>query len=369
MQGNLNRIHMFSSRPAHMLTCAALAVAFAAAPALSPAAAFADSSASEARLAASRQQVEQATQTLQEAEDNVADLQALIDQNTADIAEIEAQLPAQRQRAAEAMRAQYKYQKSTNSFLSAVLGITSLDDAISTLAYMDTIEEANTAEIERLNDMEAELQEKKAELTEAKTQADAERQKAADALAEAQRVRSEAQAEAEAAAAAQMAALSGESAAAAGEGADAGNTSNTANQAGQTVQASVAGGAVDWNLSEADFVATWTARIDAYLDGSPLAGYGAVFAQAAWDNGLDPRFSPAIACTESTKGTYCFRDYNAWGWMTSRQFSSWEESISAHVAFLAANYGPTLTPEGAQRYCPPTWQDWYNKVASQMNLI
>lgn len=369
MQGNLNRIHMISKRPARMLTCAALAVAFATAPMLSPASAYADSGTAESRLEESRRQVEQATSALQEAEDNVDALQALIDQNTADIAEIEAQLPAQRERAAEAMRAQYKYQKSTNSLLGAVLGITSLDDAISTLTYMDTIEEANTAEIERLNDMEAELQEKKVELTEAKTQADAERQKAADALAEAQRVRSEAQAEAEAAAAAQLAQLAGQTSAAQGEGADAGNASNTGNQEGQTASASLAGGAVDWNLTEQDFVATWTARIDAYLDGSPLAGYGAVFAQAAWDNGLDPRFSPAIACTESTKGTYCFRDYNAWGWMTSRQFSSWEESIAAHVAFLAANYGPTLTPEGAQRYCPPTWQDWYNKVASQMNLI
>lgn len=55
--------------------------------------------------------------------------------------------------------------------------------------------------------------------------------------------------------------------------------------------------------------------------------------------------------------------------MTSTRFSSWEESITAHVAFLGDVYGPTLTPAAAQKYCPPTWQDWYNKVGGQMNLI
>lgn len=369
MQRHRNSIHMLAQKPARVITCAALAVAFAAAPTFFPATAFADSSAAEARLEQTRQQVEQATQAYDQAQGNVDNLQALIDSNSADIAAIEEQLPAQRERAAEAMRAQYKYQKSSNGLLGVVLGISTLDDAISTLAYMDQIQEATTEEIDRLRDMEAELEEKKAELVQAKSQAETERQKAADALAEATRLRSEAQADAEREAAEQLALLANQTAPAAGEGVDGGNAENTANQGGQTVSTVMAGGAVDWGLSEQDFVATWTARIDAYLEGSPLAGYGAVFAQAAWDNSLDPRFSPAIACTESTKGTYCFRDYNAWGWMTSRTFSSWEESITAHVAFLSANYGPTLTPEGAQRYCPPTWQDWYSTVASQMNII
>ena len=162
------------------------------------------------------------------------------------------------------------------------------------------------------------------------------------------------------------AAPSGEEAS--GTGVDGGNASNTANQSGQTASTVVAG-AVDWNMSRDEVIAEWTQRIDAYLSGSPLAGYGSVFATAAWDNGVDPRWSPAIACTESSMGAYCFRDYNAWGWMTSRQFGSWEESITAHVAFLAKNYGATLTPKAAQTYCPPTWQHWYNTVGGQMNLI
>ena len=32
-------------------------------------------------------------------------------------------------------------------------------------------------------------------------------------------------------------------------------------------------------------------------------------------------------------------------------------------------YGATLTPAAAQKYCPPTWQDWYNKVGGQMSQI
>ena len=37
-------------------------------------------------------------------------------------------------------------------------------------------------------------------------------------------------------------------------------------------------------------------------------------------------------------------------------------------AYLGANDGSTLTPAAAKKHCPPTRQDWYNKVAAQMNL-
>ena len=369
MRIDRSHITFFMQRPARLLTSAALAVAFTATPLLSPATAFAVSTETEAQLSETQQQVEDATKAYEEAQQNVSDLQALIDENEASIAQLESELPAQREKAAEAMRAQYKYRQNANTMLSVLLGTTSFDKAISTFAYMDQIQNSNNEEIERLNGMEAELEQKKAELSQAKSQAEAEAQKAADALAEAQRLRSEAQAKAEAEAAAELAQLAADTSAATGEGADAGNASNTANQAGQTVSTAVTGGAVNWNVTREEFVAEWTSRIDAYLSGSPLAGYGSVFASAAWDNSVDPRWSPAIACTESTKGAHCFRDFNAWGWMTSKRFGSWEESISAHVAFLARNYGTTLTPGAAQRYCPPTWQDWYNKVAGQMNAI
>ena len=126
--------------------------------------------------------------------------------------------------------------------------------------------------------------------------------------------------------------------------------------------------AVDWSVGKVAFIAEWTQRIDAYLEGSPLSGYGATFAEAAWDNGVDPRWSPAISNTESGKGTACFLPHNAWGWGAS-SWGDWDTAIRTHVAGLAAGYGYSITPEGAAQYCPPHAVDWYNKTLAQMASI
>ena len=152
-----------------------------------------------------------------------------------------------------------------------------------------------------------------------------------------------------------------------------GNNSNSqANNANTTIDTTV-NSSNTGNSDYDSFINEWTGRIDNYLAGSPMAGQGYNFAVAAWNTGVDPRWSPAIACIESTKGAYCANSYNAWGWSARgggwRSFGSWSEGISAHVAYLGANYGSTLTPAAAKKYCPPTWQDWYNKVAAQMNRI
>lgn len=123
--------------------------------------------------------------------------------------------------------------------------------------------------------------------------------------------------------------------------------------------------AVDWTVGKEAFVAEWSGRIDAYLAGSPLAGYGATFAEAAWDNGVDPRWSPAISNTESSKGAVCFMSHNAWGWGASA-WGDWDTAIRSHVAGLASGYGYSLTLDAAQMYCPPHAVDWYNKTLAQM---
>ena len=125
---------------------------------------------------------------------------------------------------------------------------------------------------------------------------------------------------------------------------------------------------VDFSVGEAAFVEEWGGRINAYLAGSPLAGYGDVFAQAAFANGVDPRWSPAISNTESGKGSVCFRAYNAWGW-GGPLGNCWEDSIRSHIAGLAAGYGYTISVSAAQKYCPPNWSNWYNNTLSQMALI
>jgi len=126
--------------------------------------------------------------------------------------------------------------------------------------------------------------------------------------------------------------------------------------------------AIDWSVGREAFVAEWSARIDAYLAGSPLSGYGTAFAEAAWENGIDPRWSPAISNTESGKGSVCFLPHNAWGWGSSA-WGDWDTAIRAHVAGLASGYGYSLTPEGAAMYCPPHAADWYNKTLAQMASI
>lgn len=141
-------------------------------------------------------------------------------------------------------------------------------------------------------------------------------------------------------------------------------------QEAQSVKSSAAVGIgdVDFSVGHDAFVEEWTARIDRYLAGFPLAGHGADFAQAAWEYGVDPRWSPAISCTESTKGSHCYAPYNAWGW-TGGAWSDWTTAIYAHVAGLASGYGHTITYANAAKYCPPNTDHWYRTTLSEMAKI
>ena len=141
---------------------------------------------------------------------------------------------------------------------------------------------------------------------------------------------------------------------------------NIANQIAR--EGSLVLAAVDFSVGREAFIAEWTKRIDDYLAGSTLSGYGKVFATAAWENGVDPRWSPAISNTESSKGANCFKWHNAWGWGQS-SWSSWEQAINAHVAGLASGYGYTISLSNAAKYCPPTYEEWYANTLSEMRRI
>lgn len=125
---------------------------------------------------------------------------------------------------------------------------------------------------------------------------------------------------------------------------------------------------VDFSIGREAFIAEWTDRINAYLAGSPLAGYGEDFATAAWENGIDPRWSPAISNTESTKGANCFLPHNAWGW-TNGSWSSWTSAIYAHAKGLRNIYGFTISYANAKRYCPPNYDNWYRNTLNEMAKI
>jgi hypothetical protein len=144
-------------------------------------------------------------------------------------------------------------------------------------------------------------------------------------------------------------------------GSGSGGSSGSGNSGGSNIND------VDWTSDKSSFVDEWGPRIDAYMAGFPLAGQGRTFAAAAWDYGVDPRYSPAISHTESTRGLYCFRPYNAWGW-GNYGWGSWEEAIYAHVRGLSRGYSYTICIADAQKYCT-NWEHWYNTTLNQMNMI
>ena len=326
-------------------------------------------------------------------------LEAQMAQTQARIDELEAQLPSLRESAAAAMRTAYKFHQGSLGLVQLLISADDFSSLISTIQYLSSIQEHGTNQIGELTSAVAELESSRQELAQAREEAKTREDEAAVALAQAQEARQDAQRRAEEQAAAQRAqeeaALAAQQAAAseqaqaqreaiaADAGAVAETTGNTSGSAGEATtspnattipaesadaSSDAAGTGVGWDSDKAAFVSSWGARIDAYLAGSALAGQGATFAAAAWDYGVDPRFSPAIAFVESTLGAQCFLPHNAWGW-GSASWSSWEEAIYAHVSGLARIYGAGLTYEGACMYCPTNADFWYAAVLGQMESM
>jgi len=324
-------------------------------------------------LAEAQERIEQTAQDYDNAVAKAEALQKQIEENEKKIKELEKALPAQEEKSASALVALYKMQQNGFSLVNMVLSTGSLSEFLSSIEYINTIHQTNVNEITRLRLMKEELQNTKDSLRESKLAVDAEKSRAEIALKEAQEAREEAQRKALEEAARQEAARQAEIArkeaaekAAAGESDSDGGGSSSPGTGGGSTTPPVGG--VDWSIGKDAFIDSWGARIDAYLAGSPLGGQGRTFAEAAWNYGVDPRFSPAISCTESSKGRYCFLPHNAWGW-GNISWSNWGDAINSHVRGLANGYGGTLSLWGAQKYCPPNWQHWYNTVLSEMNKI
>lgn len=383
MQKNAVETHNMALTGARVATAALLACSLAFAGLIPvtahPFRAFAETTETDAQPDELQQRVEQTAADYNSATQRVQELEAQIADNQQQIAQIESDLPRQQQRASDAMREQYKLQREAPGIVEMILGAENLSDFLVTWDYFSHVQTSNYAEISRLAQMRQELEATEQELSSARDGAVAQQQAAEQALAEAQAAREEAQrkAEEEAARQAEEAARQAEAAAAA-EAADQQQTQESVEAAPApqepsapaqepAVQAPSSDGA-DWSSDKATFVSQWAGRIDAYLAGSPLAGQGATFAEAAWDYGVDPRWSPAISYTESSKGANCFRSHNAWGWGSS-SWDSWEEAINAHVRGLARGYGYTISVDAAKKYCPPNWQHWYNTTLAQMNMI
>lgn len=347
-----------------------------------------------------QQEIERTAQEYEDAKAAVALAKQALEENRARVNELEQEIPLQQERSDSAARELYKIEQQSSGIVELLLSSDSYFDFLTNLEYVSRATDANISEINRLSAMKAEFDEKQSALKQAKRDADENADRASAALEAAQEARREAQRRAQEEArrqaeeAAAAAAASAESAASQEESnsdsADAASGSATGKEEGSASSGEAAGNEVgsapdsgesetpapeppsddgaDWNSDQAAFISQWASRIDAYLEGSPMAGQGKTFASAAWTYGVDPRWSPAIAFTESSKGAYCFASHNAWGW-GSASWGSWEEAIDAHVSGLARGYGYTISIDAAKKYCPPSWQSWYDRTLEQMNLI
>lgn len=376
-------------RPARPLIALGLAASIALSTTFGlPTKAFA---ATDAELAA---EIERCSIEFKEAQGKVDDLMVQISDNEARLSDIEATLPDQRLKTANSVRTLYKFQQSGGSLLELVLSANDFNEFLSMVQYLDIIQNRNFEEIDRLVQLEDELSILNATLDAQRSEAEAERDRAANALAEAEDAREQARqaAVAQALAEAQQreAALAearqnvgGTFETASGRTADivAVDDANTDNgvseeqttttqpeaeqQTPEPEQEEYTAPSVD---SREQYISTWAERIDAFNAGYPLGGYGRVFAEAAYDYGVDPRWSPAIARMESSSGLYCSESHNAWGW-GDVAWGDWESAIRGHVSGLASGYGYTLTWDAAQTYCPPNASYWYSSVSSCMYEI
>ena len=334
-------------------------------------------------LAAVQAQVSEANQAYDEANAQVEELQGKIEDNQSRISEIEAELPVLRERASDSIRVLYKMQQSSNGLIDLILSSENFFDLVTTIQYLDVIQAHNSDAVDELAAAAVELQQAQTSLDQQMKAAEDERQKASDALASARAAREQLQAAIAAQAAAEAAERQAALEEAKQEAAESGTfTTETGNQAeievpdtpstnsgsnnGSTSSPDTP--SVDWQSDKDAFISTWTPRIDAFLAGSPMAGTGHTFAEAAWEYGADPRLSPAIAAVESGRGAACFKPHNAWGWGSS-SWGSWDEAIWSHVGGLASIYGGQLTWAGAQMYCPPNAAAWYSSVLANMNRI
>jgi hypothetical protein len=337
-------------------SCAALAMTALIFGLLFVSPAFAADSDYEQELSELQQRIESTSADYEAAVAKANDIEAKIEETEAKIADVEAQLPLQREKSAAAVKALYLMQQDRPGLLELILSANDFNEFITSIKYLDSFQEASINEAARLTEMEEELTRTKGELEAAKEEAEAQKAACASALADAQAARTEAQNKA-----AEVAQQEETQAAQAIEEARAEDP-----EVEEPAEVTTPG--VSLADPRDEFVAQWTPRIDAYLAGSPMAGTGSVFAEAAWDYGVDPRWSPAIAYTESSKGAVCFKPYNAWGWGNS-SWSDWDSAIRAHVSGLARGYGYTISVSSAQKYCPDNWQHWYSVTLAQMESI
>lgn len=260
---------------------------------VAPCSAYAATAQTETELAALTQQVNSAATTYQQATDRVNELNEQISEMVDEILDFEQnKLPEQQQKASDAAANLYKLHVASPNVMSMLLNSASLGDLITQGKYLTTIQDDNTAELERLNAMHEELEAKMEELSSAKDEAEQEQQKASDALTSAQsaqaqmaaRAQSEDAAEAEAArkaaeeAAATTAQMQQQGSVSNSNGSSQGSNAGSAGSAGSgssTQQPSGTGGSSSGTTSTSGWksgVASYYGIGDGFMGGTTASG-------------------------------------------------------------------------------------------------
>ena len=260
---------------------------------VAPRSAYAATAQTEAELAALTQQVNSAATTYQQATGRVNELNEQISEMADEILDFEQnKLPEQQQKASDAAANLYKLHVASPNVMSMLLNSASLGDLITQGKYLTTIQDDNTAELERLNAMHEELEAKMEELSSAKDEAEQEQQKASDALTSAQsaqaqmaaRAQSEDAAEAEAArkaaeeAAATTAQMQQQGSVSNSNGSSQGSNAGSAGSAGSgssTQQPSGSGGSSSGTTSTSSWksgVASYYGIGDGFMGGTTASG-------------------------------------------------------------------------------------------------
>lgn len=260
---------------------------------VAPCSAYAATAQTETELAALTQQVNSAATTYQQATDRVNELNEQISEMADEILDFEqSKLPEQQQKASDAAANLYKLHVASPNVMSMLLNSASLGDLITQGKYLTTIQDDNTAELERLNAMHEELEAKMEELSSAKDEAEQEQQKASEALASAQSAQAQmaARAQSEDAAEAEAARKAAEEAAAttaqmqqqggvsnsngSSQGSNAGNA-GSANSSSSTQQPSGTGGSSSGTTSTSSWksgVASYYGIGDGFMGGTTASG-------------------------------------------------------------------------------------------------
>ena len=257
---------------------------------VAPCSAYAATAQTETELAALTQQVNSAVTTYQQATDRVNELNEQISEVADEILDFEQnKLPEQQQKASDAAANLYKLHVASPNVMSMLLNSASLGDLITQGKYLTTIQDDNTAELERLNAMHEELEAKMEELSSAKDEAEQEQQKASEALTSAQsaqaqmaaRAQSEDAAEAEAArkaaeeAAATTAQMQQQGSVSNSNGSSQGSNAGSAGSGSSTQQPSGTGGSSSGTTSTSSWksgVASYYGIGDGFMGGTTASG-------------------------------------------------------------------------------------------------